>query len=284
MTNKDILEKEIEKKEDRKLRRELSQNQVDAITKSSEQLSNEIGGLQNQLNDLRAAIEGIDSHESLEGVMESINAIQIPDKVEVLNPISEVKVTNQKDFPKSIDIKANWLKSLIIKQFEDISSIIEDFKKFLTINVFKVDLSKHERKGNALAVKIVEDQIARPSGGGGGRAVYETLTGKPERATIDSLGTKKPVHVAIVDGSGDQITSFGSSSVYQLVYAVKSDDANVSYKCHALAGSLPSEAVWRIERLTVDGDNLIGVYADGDTNFDNILNNREELDYLDITL
>jgi hypothetical protein len=58
----------------------------------------------------------------------------------------------------------------------------------------------------------------------------------------------------------------------------------VIYRGEAAAGSLASSAVWRISRITVttDGggnDDVATEWADGDTQFNNIWDNRLSLSY-----
>lgn len=53
------------------------------------------------------------------------------------------------------------------------------------------------------------------------------------------------------------------------------------YKGEAIVGSLESEAKWRIRKISfgVDGD-ITETYADGNSNFDNVWNDRLGLEYL----
>lgn len=54
----------------------------------------------------------------------------------------------------------------------------------------------------------------------------------------------------------------------------------LAYVGMAEAGSLPASAVWRIARITTSGAGGVTVeYADGDTAFDNVWNNRTGLTY-----
>lgn len=73
-----------------------------------------------------------------------------------------------------------------------------------------------------------------------------------------------------------------------MTLAVQVDDTggtpNVTYRGEAAAGSATSAAVWRIQEITTttDGggnDDIAILWADGDTNFDNIWNNRLLLTY-----
>lgn len=52
------------------------------------------------------------------------------------------------------------------------------------------------------------------------------------------------------------------------------------YVCEAAIGALSTDAVWRVKRIETVSGVLITKYADGDSNFNNIANNRTSLTYL----
>lgn len=56
-------------------------------------------------------------------------------------------------------------------------------------------------------------------------------------------------------------------------------EASVMYVGTAAPGSALSGAVWRIKRITTTGDDLAIEWADGDTSFNNVWNNRLSLSY-----
>lgn len=64
-------------------------------------------------------------------------------------------------------------------------------------------------------------------------------------------------------------------------YALRYDyvDATTSYLGEAVPGSLSSAAVWRVKLLTFAGDDVTVTYADGDSDFDNVWDNRASLTY-----
>lgn len=75
--------------------------------------------------------------------------------------------------------------------------------------------------------------------------------------------------VNVVSGSGS-------------VYATRTDDASstITYVGKAAVGSLTASAVWLIFRMDTGTTNqLIITYADGDSSFDNIWDNRASLSY-----
>jgi len=67
----------------------------------------------------------------------------------------------------------------------------------------------------------------------------------------------------------------------QVDYAQRIDEASASltYVGKADPGSLDSGALWQIKKIEVIGDETIITWADGNTNFDNIWDNRASLIY-----
>lgn len=70
-------------------------------------------------------------------------------------------------------------------------------------------------------------------------------------------------------------------TVSSAIQSVRIDEASstVTYVGKAAVGSLNADAVWQIQRLTVSGSVTTIEYADGDSNFNNIWNNRASLSY-----
>jgi hypothetical protein len=57
-------------------------------------------------------------------------------------------------------------------------------------------------------------------------------------------------------------------------------DNKIEFIGTAEPGSSKGDAVWKISKMTYDGDNLIDIqFADGDLAYDNIWDNRESLSY-----
>lgn len=63
---------------------------------------------------------------------------------------------------------------------------------------------------------------------------------------------------------------------------IDESNPNVVYKGFAVAGSVTSEAVWAIQRVTRESDIIIYEWTDGNELYDNIWDNRYELNYLPI--
>ena len=63
---------------------------------------------------------------------------------------------------------------------------------------------------------------------------------------------------------------------------IDESNPNVVYNGFAVAGSVTSEAVWAIQRITRESDIIIYEWTDGNELYDNIWDNRYELNYLPI--
>ena len=64
-------------------------------------------------------------------------------------------------------------------------------------------------------------------------------------------------------------------------YDLKIDDVDgsVFYAGQALPNTATSAASWQIQRITIGVDSIDAVFADGDTEFDNVWDNRASLSY-----
>jgi beta-glucosidase-like glycosyl hydrolase len=85
------------------------------------------------------------------------------------------------------------------------------------------------------------------------------------------------LHQAIV--SLEDAIALGGGTVPS--YALVLDDAGggVTYVGEALPGSLTSAASWRIKRITEVGPDVSIEWSDGDSNFDNVWDDRLSLSY-----
>lgn len=66
-----------------------------------------------------------------------------------------------------------------------------------------------------------------------------------------------------------------------MAYARQTDFVgdNIIYKGEAEAGSAFSTPNWRVRKIILNGDDVSEIWADGNTNFDNIWDNRLFLNY-----
>lgn len=64
-------------------------------------------------------------------------------------------------------------------------------------------------------------------------------------------------------------------------YELKIDetDGTVFYAGQALPGSSAASAVWQIQKITLGANSIDVVFADGNSNFDNVWDNRASLSY-----
>lgn len=78
----------------------------------------------------------------------------------------------------------------------------------------------------------------------------------------------------------DDIKTITTDESMKYASRVDSVSSILMYKADATVGSVESDAVWRISRLTFAPDGDVTVeWADGDTDFDNIWDNRTTLSY-----
>ena len=84
------------------------------------------------------------------------------------------------------------------------------------------------------------------------------------------------INIEYFDGETKTLTIEGESVVTLRLDKVST---TTTYIGEAIPGSSESDSVWRIKRMVEDGDDLQILFADGDSNFDNIWNNRASLSY-----
>lgn len=89
--------------------------------------------------------------------------------------------------------------------------------------------------------------------------------------------TARAKRVMSVDQTGNYVSPSGETS---LALQMDEADGGITYVGEAVIGSTSSSAVWRIKRLDEGGDpELIIEWADGNSDFDNIWDNRADLSY-----
>lgn len=124
---------------------------------------------------------------------------------------------------------------------------------------------------NNIAEKLIADTIAAE--------VYISSVVVVE--SRDTLLPEDTLRETIISSGGEQ----GPAGVSEedMVYARRIDfttNDTIIYKGEATVGSLESSAVWRIRRITIAGDNDTSEqWADGDSLFNNIWDNRVGLAY-----
>lgn len=82
---------------------------------------------------------------------------------------------------------------------------------------------------------------------------------------------------AVFDGGTALNVNAGGSSTF----ATRTDDvgSGITYVGKAVVGSVTSDSVWQISRITETDGDLVVQYADGNASFDNIWDNRASLSY-----
>jgi ABC-type transporter Mla subunit MlaD len=194
-----------------------------------------------KLDNLLQAVKG-NKAEKLSGVLTDIK-----DKLEELNNF---------DFDK--------FKEITDKQTSDLLKA-----------TYKANLDKYKKPEEALAVKLYDkdgDIIEKFGGGGGG---YPDVRVKNVNQVAINPATEEKQDTIITN-----LSSVSSSvATYATQLAVKSTDSTITYIGKAVAGSTLASASWQIKRMTDTSGDLSIQFADGDTNFNNIWNNRESLSY-----
>jgi hypothetical protein len=107
------------------------------------------------------------------------------------------------------------------------------------------------------------------------------------QAIRDSL-TRLLGKVKITDGTNDAVVTSGGRLKVEAALLSNADDcakridwdsASVLYTGWAAAGAAESAGAWKIRRRTFSGDDFVDEWADGNTDFDNVWNNRTSLSY-----
>ncbi len=96
--------------------------------------------------------------------------------------------------------------------------------------------------------------------------------------SIEKNASQVQVVALNVGGTGAESLVTGAIPISSASYALRYDEgATYTYIGNAVPGSADAAAVWQIKRLT-NADNTI-IWADGNSNFDNIWTNRAGLSY-----
>lgn len=85
--------------------------------------------------------------------------------------------------------------------------------------------------------------------------------------------------VEYVPANGATAATVSRKTSDQLEFKVDEVDSSTKYVGFAAPGTATSEAKWQIQKISVSGTVKSGVYADRNTNFDNVWDNRTSLTY-----
>ncbi len=110
-----------------------------------------------------------------------------------------------------------------------------------------------------------------------------TLQQANETISTDDLGSVKVQRVKLQEGADGEARDIHPANPLPIAtagYAVRLDEASatITYVGEAQAGSLTSAASWRVKRISTASGTVI-TWADGNTNFDNVWDNRASLSY-----
>ena len=114
-----------------------------------------------------------------------------------------------------------------------------------------------------------------------------------ENDKFKEVGSETVVKTAVYNSSGDAvspatsakqddiISNLGALEASEYIYILKEDSvtSGIFYKCWAAQGSDQGDPVWRIQKMDTVNYDLAKTWADGDTNFDNVYDDRESLTY-----
>ena len=97
---------------------------------------------------------------------------------------------------------------------------------------------------------------------------------------VNQRGTEATLAVEIKNASGEQILDFGNPTLYTILISWNAE-GNPEYVGEAAVGSGTSDSVWRIKNIKWNNDNnpTSVKWADGDTSFNNVWDDRASLDY-----
>ena len=138
----------------------------------------------------------------------------------------------------------------------------------------------------------------------------EELLQNTEKQGIKDISSQRPLPVMVINEKGRRVSDFGGDFSAPSLVGLKNNadqpaqinpateetatqivgdfllsldydiDNNLIYQGRAVPGSSKAAAVWQIRKFTYVGTNLVDIqWADGDTNFDNIWNNRAIINY-----
>jgi hypothetical protein len=80
-------------------------------------------------------------------------------------------------------------------------------------------------------------------------------------------------------GAGRQLEEIKSSIEAYYIVRIDSPSGTITYIGKALAGTATSAATWQIKRIEDVSTETIILFADGNTSFDNVWNDRASLTY-----
>jgi len=200
--------------------------------------------------------------------------IKTADYTPIIDTLKEVVRTLESD-------KTDY--SPIVLAIESAVKELKKYSEFDDSNIIKAlngipqfDLEKYLKYGELPVVingKQFEDLIKAF-----GRQVAVAI--QEGGGSVGIVGIKDATNTQINPATETTLTLVANElKTYAIQYAVNSGDSTITYVGKAAAGSSLASAVWQIKRITDTSGNLSIQFADGDSNFDNVWDNRESLSY-----
>lgn len=199
-------------------------------------------------------------------------------------PVEDVTIKNAKDL-QAESIKVNNLDELKT-YLSEIVKAVQDNQPIVNVEKQSIDLPKTAK--DYISVRLTDGKsfynaIAQAVSSGGGIAPSLTRNSHTAIAVVNTDGspigssgglTDEELRASPIDVQGE----FFSTTAQYAVIADDQTTGNVVYVGYADPGTATSAASWRIKKI-VTSPYPVTTWADGNTNFDNVYDNRTSLTY-----
>jgi hypothetical protein len=242
---------------------------INGLADLIEQIS-ELKGFKDSVDELKSAISELPETvkvDDIDGIVDAIREIELKSPDVIL--------------PKTKDIDVIGLVASIINAINALGARIEANKP-APQGQKPLDYVPYRRVikvGNAFQFDDTETPVAQGGGSGGGTPTVNGYVPvvNPDGSTIggqsDGL-TDAELRASPIDVQG----TFYSTTAQYAVIADNKTTGGVIYIGYADAGTATSAASWRIKKVDISNYPVI-TWADGDTNFNNVFDNRVSLTY-----
>ena len=132
--------------------------------------------------------------------------------------------------------------------------------------------------GSFVAIKVDENGNLVTTGSVGGTSAVQISNGSTT-ATITDVSGKKSLDVNVTDITLNKDNDSVTSHQAELKTLIDEVSETVTYIGKAVPGANTSSASWLIKRITESGTITTVAYADGNSSFDNVWDNRTSLTY-----
>lgn len=242
---------------------------INGLADLIEQIS-ELKGFKDSVDELKSAISELPDTvkvDDIDGIVDAIREIELKSPDVIL--------------PKTKDVDVIGLVASIINAINALGARIEANKP-APQGQKPLDYVPYRRVikvGNAFQFDDKETPVAQGGGGGGGTPTIDGFVPvvNPDGSTIggqsDGL-TDAELRASPIDVQG----TFYSTTAQYAVIADNKTTGGVIYIGYADPGTATSAASWRIKKVDISNYPVI-TWADGDTNFNNVFDNRVSLTY-----